>query len=490
MTIPELESVESSSVPSTDETIHSAVNTCLVAVQDVLGRCKSPEVREESPDNYLLAGNMTIQRLTLALNVDRVVARVQEAIRSVTQAGTRHISNLIPFITRYIEMAEHQVLSHAFWNKAMFKLCFVLCSLNQTLIKEGFCKPPDGEAAEAEGGAEEISQGTGLGDGTGAENVSKEIEDESQVEGLQGEDEKKDEQKHDQGEKDDTVEMADDFAGDLEDVPDDEGEEGEKSDSEGSEQDPDEALGDLDAGDPNAVDEKLWGDEKGETDEAEQKMDQDRSNENSGESDVVAKENNEKHQQKDKQDPAEGQEEPVDDSNEGPAPDDEAVGDEGPDSADATGAPMDEHVLDAETLDLPDDLDLGKGEEEGRNETDELDLGDDDDAQMDEGPPEDDQLSEEMGDDSVSPTEQDSALEEERKDENIPFQAEDTLDQDTTQDDPDDHAVAQPDLTSGDNAADSIENVGDVQSGEAQGGKGENPSSTLGNQSNEEKDPT
>lgn len=106
------------------------------------------------------------------------------------------------------------------------------------------------------------ANGTGLGEGVGDKNVSKEIEDESQVEGLK--DEKDDtDGEAERAEEDDAIEMNEDMGGQLQYVPDAEYEQQEDDSEEQNDEDLDEQIGDLDAHDPSAVDEKLWGDETG-----------------------------------------------------------------------------------------------------------------------------------------------------------------------------------------------------------------------------------
>ena len=135
-----------------------------------------------------------------------------------------------------------------------------------SVAKDGFCKPPEGEAGAGEGeGSMEDAGGMGMGEGTGKENVSKEIEDESQVEGLQGE--AGEDEDIERAEEGDALEMSEDIGGKMQDVPDKEGEEEGDDDEKDDDEEPEEQVGNLDAMDPSAVDEKLWGDEGGPEDD-------------------------------------------------------------------------------------------------------------------------------------------------------------------------------------------------------------------------------
>ncbi|KAJ7432807.1 hypothetical protein B0H11DRAFT_788318 [Mycena galericulata] len=131
--------------------------------------------------------------------------------------------------------------------------------------------------------------------------------------------------------------------------------------------------------------------------------------------------------------------------------------DEQEDHQDAGGAPMDDHVQDANTLDLPDDMDLG--------------LGDDmpEETEMDEGP-DDEAMNEEDNGDSAPDTEpsKEQANRDEPPSEDAPDPTEgqepepsvqtgdvgDDIDAPEEDETPDEHAVAQPDITAGEGEVD------------------------------------
>jgi midasin len=262
------------------------------------------------------------------------------------------VARVLPFLEQYLALVDVQVSSHANWSKGLFKLNFTLCSIMRTLAKDGFCQPRDTEAGEA-GEGQGMAEGTGLGEGSGSENVSKEIQDESQVEGLQGEDGQSDE-KVERAEEGNAVEISEDFGGEMQDVPEQEDNEGEAEEEEGSEVDHAEQIGDINASDENAVDETLWGDEKGpEAKDDSGKTNQDHSKQQTGESEIVGKEGEQpKLEKKEEHEgfPEESEEQPTQDEAGESLPDEEPVGNE--------GAPMDEHIQQAETLNLPDDIEM------------------------------------------------------------------------------------------------------------------------------------
>ena len=148
-------------------------------------------------------------------------------------------------------------------------MCFVLLSTDT--IEQGLrCESKqedagdDGEEADEAGGKE--LTGTGLGEGEGDVDVSKEITEEHQIEGLK-DDEPMEEPTGGEQKKDEKgIEVADDFAADLEDVDlgdDKEMAEDDPLDEENPEDAIERQMGDLGEDGGEAVDERLWDDGDG-----------------------------------------------------------------------------------------------------------------------------------------------------------------------------------------------------------------------------------
>ena len=78
-------------------------------------------------------------------------------------------------------------------NRSVCKMLLTLANLGLDLSTNGFCKPMEQEEGSDDGEGE----GTGMGQGQGREDVSEEIENEGQMEGLQGEENKDPQQKKD-----------------------------------------------------------------------------------------------------------------------------------------------------------------------------------------------------------------------------------------------------------------------------------------------------
>ncbi|KAG0703770.1 P-loop containing nucleoside triphosphate hydrolase protein [Suillus ampliporus] len=454
------------------------IETLLVTVQSLLKRCPERSIDEhtddETQDNFIREDSRTVSGFTQSLDLEVLSERLNvmmDHLSSLPQSDIQgSLRRLLPFLQCYIAFVGEHLTAHSQWTKALFKLDFVVCSVVHTIAKQGFCSPPEAtDSGDGDGGTE-TSGGVGLGEGMGAENVSKEIEDESQVEGLKGdEDEAPDGQEH--GTDDNTIEMSEDIGGNMEDVPDD----GDQDEDDDEQEGPDEQLGKIDAGDPNAIDEKLWGDETAESDSADQdQVPQDHSEMQEKESEVVAKERNqskkesgkEKEEKKDgTMDEKSGEVQEEGDENEGEEPEADL------EAPNVNGAPMDEYIPDANTLDLPDDMALEPDEKEDQGG---LDIGDEMDKELDED--EDEQLANEMEEtEQLGKDEpQEDAQENQSQETQLPNQPPHTADDvEDAEEDIEEGAVAQPDVSPGSGDAGDNDNEPQASDSAQQGQAGD-----------------
>ena len=461
--------------------VDNVIDALLITVQSMLRQCSESAplrqptlVSEEVQDNYIRHGVQTTSLFTALLDLPTLGDQLNSASALLSSlqhtSRQRALGRVMPFLSCFLSFAGELLESLARWTRALFKLDYVMCSVVHTLGTQGFCIPPETEEGEAagdeKGHATELG-GTGLGEGTGNENVSKEIEDESQVEGLRGEDNGDGEIEREKGkDEENTIEMSEDFGGEMEDVPEtEEGDEKEEAEKEGEEgeEGPDEQLGKLDKSDA-AVDEKLWGDEGGDDDgKGEDELQSDRSKEDQRkDSDVVAKERKSSNEENNEKRAGDAKEEGEGDERDGEEEVD--VGDENPleemEPPNASGAPMDQHIPDADTLDLPDDMHLDEDQDKQDDHGDDLGMEDISDEEV-----ANDEMIEDVGeeqerdhtpkDDSMSVEPQDNEQQPPRAvDESNVDEEKDNFDEEESEN----KAVAQPDLTTGDGDAGMSEN--------------------------------
>ncbi len=169
----------------------SVVNLLLVHVQSMLAACPESADEYDERDRYIECDYHRVRNITRLLKLGPTLESLDSALLHLAIHNhdiRTQLRRILPFLAVYLQLAQEQLIAHSEWTKALFKLDFVLCSVTQTIAKDGFCKPPDTDEAGADGDTSEASGGMGLGAGEDSKNVSKDVEDESQVEGLKGDD--------------------------------------------------------------------------------------------------------------------------------------------------------------------------------------------------------------------------------------------------------------------------------------------------------------
>jgi midasin len=350
----------------------TAVDSVLVISKELHTELVVPAERENVPDNAVREDLSTLRR-TLALLRPREMRLESErfvtALRRGPVGAPVILARTLPFLQRYLSLLDTHLDAHLRWHRAMLKLIYVVSSTAKELGESGFCKPAEADETMGAADGEKTAGGTGMGEGKGQNNVSNEIEDEEQVEGLQGEDEG-DEPEGAEG--DDAVEMSGDFGGKEQDME-DAGKEDDESGSEEEGPEAEEQVGDVDPLDPSAVDEKFWG---GGDDEEEKKPDNDVTEETAGrkENSEMAARDGERKESDGKEEEAKEEQE-ADSANDGNP--DEPEGPEAGDVHDADDVPMSPtreeqdtqvDMPEAEQLDLPDDLQLAGDQQEDKAE--------------------------------------------------------------------------------------------------------------------------
>jgi midasin len=272
-----------------------------------------------------------------------------------------------PILDQYV--ASHKYLVNRF-DELHTSTASLLYRLSKSFIQvgtQGFCQPSE-KSNDPQKGNEKLESGTGLGEGEGAEDISKDIEDDEDLEDLAQE---KGEREGSIEEQEDAVEMGEqEMEGESEQVGDKE-DQGDESGDEGD-QDAQSEVGSVDDLGPSAVDEKMWDDGGKEDDAKDKEGKEDVGTENQDEqvaSEQKEKEKNgEEGEEEDKEEKKDGQEEEMEM--------------EGEDQEENVGVgekeQMDPHAKEEETLDLPEDLNMDGQEDDGKDDDlGDMDMGDD-----------------------------------------------------------------------------------------------------------------
>ncbi|KAI2639493.1 midasin [Hypomontagnella submonticulosa] len=317
---------------------------------------------EEEP-GWLIKYGETITASLKVLRMDKIeksmteilqlLAQVDLADASINKTSTALIAVLAPIIDQYQATCSQSIESFSRVHKSTCKLGYKLSKNFTQLASHGFCTPQE-KSDEKSGEAGELESGTGLGDGEGAEDISKDIQPDEDLSELAQEGNKESGQEME--DEKDAVDMADqELEGDLESVDGGEDKKGSQSgDEDESGDDMDEEAGEVDDLDPSAVDEKMWDGENEEDAEKDQKG-----------------ENSKGQTKKDEQMAADAQP----DTQEIEPGTDDKQGDENPDENPAAEEDedvqqqdeadrQDQNVQEQDTLALPDDMNIDGNDNE------------------------------------------------------------------------------------------------------------------------------
>ncbi|ODQ67900.1 midasin, partial [Nadsonia fulvescens var. elongata DSM 6958] len=366
----------------------------LVAVQKIHTLNKDIE---EDEDNWFTDSQKLLVTYSRMLYVDQVTDKILHCLETYKNfSDNEDINNSVstalfglalPFIKQYANLIG-TVLDKIRANYSdVSKASYILFKTLLNLATSGFCSPEEASEEKDSGATQD---GTGLGDGEGAQDHSKDIEEDedlSEYAQTENKDQEKDQDKG-EDEEDNAVEIEGDMAGQVEDCSDQEKDDEDSEDEDGEEEELDEEVGELDELDPNSVDEKMWDEEAGD-DKKEKESDD--VPENGGTDDAPeANEDDAENTNQNQQTNEDGMQED-ENASEGEEEEEEDVGFQEDDVKQQETEELDPYVEETETLELPDDLNLdGEDAKENDEESNEefpddgLDKMMEDDEAMDE----------------------------------------------------------------------------------------------------------
>lgn len=339
-----------------DQSLRNLTDSIFVALQRLqLTQGKIPTTIEDP--NWLAKSDRYSFQTIEAMHADTISPALGDILLSLKslQPGELEIARSLlltasPIIEQYCRILEHLFQRQTAVHVETCRLGIQLAKTFTTLAQEGFCRPSDPGNKEEQSG--KLESGTGLGEGEGAEDISKDVEDDEDLTELaQAEEQEKKDGEMENAE--DAVDMGnDDLKGEdvdqEEQKSDDEEEEGDRSENEDGD-DMDEETGSVDDLDPSAVDEKMWDDMKKES-----------------EKDKELKNDEAKGSKTDDQTAADGEKDDGQDL-EGIDGQEEIEEEEEHDDGEGVERPeaenMDPHPEDEKTLDLPEELDFTGGDD-------------------------------------------------------------------------------------------------------------------------------
>ncbi|KAK0118514.1 hypothetical protein ONS95_007405 [Cadophora gregata] len=355
-----------------DRKLSTVCDTVLVAIEKYKKAVADLPTSTEDP-GWLVKSDSSISAAIKSLHSENISEEVNQAfavLRSMdleddttSQAASAIFAVSLPILQQYSYTLQESVSRYAYLHRATCKVSYILAKTFVQIATSGFCTPSEKSAAQ-DGQTEKLEGGTGLGDGEGAEDISKDIQEDENLDELAQE---PNTEKGDIEDEQDAVDMADgDMEGEMGDG--EEKEEGEGEDEESGDE-MDEEAGDVDDLDAGAVDEKMW-DGAGEENDKEQEGDAAKGEQNKDEQ-VAAEEN--------------GKENKAQEGDEGEADDEEEEMEGAEQGEEVKQDEVEKHdptAQEGDALDLPEDMELDG--EEGSEKGSEDDMGDLSDIEDDE----------------------------------------------------------------------------------------------------------
>lgn len=373
------------SVEDVELSLRDLSTSIILCVQKVVEEKGEPIL--ESDDNWLVLSQQKVMAYIKALHHRKITSKLNDILNIISSVEHNEKSSKVsaalvafsmPLVLNYIELTKI-ILGKVRDNYVeLSKGTFVLSSALYVLATKGFCSPePPSEQKEDNN----LHEGTGLGDGEGATNNSKDVEEDEDLteDAQQPNEENKEKDDGEEDENDDAVDIEGDMAGELEDASDQDKDDDE---DEGDDQELDEEIDDIDDLDPNAIDDKMW-DEEAQENSKEKDSEKMPDNSNKDDDNMEANEddNDDSKQNPQEKQPEDGQnqddnpEEEQDDDEDGE--DEKDVGEQEDDVKNEENEQLENNVPETETLDLPEDMNLDSGEEQSGDENEDDDEFDD-----------------------------------------------------------------------------------------------------------------
>ncbi|EDN07367.1 conserved hypothetical protein [Histoplasma mississippiense (nom. inval.)] len=356
-----------------DSSLFTVMDKIFVVMQKISSSLSTAPPSKDIPA-WLVKTEQVISKACAELHMADIVDDIRcvlARIRHVSEKDSNSlavvgaaISAIMPIAEQYQSICTDILHRYSALHRETCKMSYLLAKSFNQIASEGFCAPP--ENAGEHGKSDKLETGTGLGDGEGAEDISKDVQDDEDLADLAQEKQQMDGDKEDKDTGVDAVNMdQEDLEADRSDFDDEiEKDDGSFSDKEDEDDmDLDEETGSVDRLDASAVDEKMW-DGTNDQDQKDTENEQGKGDAESEDKTAASANKNEKINESKNGDESENEgSEPPDDEG-------EAVGREDMDTTDP-------HAKEEPILDLPEDMELDGQDDKDKQDTDfEDDLGD------------------------------------------------------------------------------------------------------------------
>lgn len=347
---------KTTNISDLDQKLSKICDSILVAIEKHKKAISELPASTEEP-SWLVKNESCLADSIKVLYIGSIAQQIEEAFdvlrklelsdSSTSKTAAAQFAVALPIFQQYLNTLQAAIMRYGKLHRATCKMSYILSETFIQIATQGFCTPSEKSSGQ-DGQTEKLEGGTGLGDGEGAEDISKDIQEDEDLDELAQE---PNTEKGEMEDEKDAVDMADGEMegemGDAEEKGDDEEGSGDES---GEENEMDEEAGDVDDLDPTAVDEKMW-DGDGEQAEKDQEGDESKGKQDKAEQ-AAAQEN--------------GKEAPEgEDGDEGEEEEELAGAEQGEEIKQDEVEKHDPHAQEGEALDLPEDMELDGNEEDG-----------------------------------------------------------------------------------------------------------------------------
>ena len=254
-------------ISSLDTSLTKTLDMVLVSLQHTQSSAKGlPSSTEDAA--WLIKSDSCLVATFKALSPDIITSKLEDSMSELQNldasellTGSALFRMIMPMVQQYRNILSDVFRRYAMLHQSTCYLAYVLARSFVQISSQGFCTPAEASGAQ-DTKTEKLEDGTGLGDGEGAEDISKDVRDDEDLSELAQQADTKEDREELEDEKDAVDMEQDDMEGEMGDISekgeDDEGEANEKESSD----EVDEEAGGVDDLDASAVDEKLWDDDR------------------------------------------------------------------------------------------------------------------------------------------------------------------------------------------------------------------------------------
>ncbi|KAJ5758589.1 hypothetical protein N7520_005745 [Penicillium odoratum] len=361
------ESAPGISIQKFDSTLLAAIDKMLVGLQ------KLKEVPASIDFSGLLSrSDEFFSRASKNVHISEISASLAAVLEQMQHLDNENdlkraaalIASILPIANRYYDICRELINRFITVHREVCKTSYTLTKAFVQIASEGFCSPA--EASQDQGQDGKMESGTGLGDGEGAEDISKDVGDDEDLSELAQQAPKED-ANEEMDDSADAVNMDQDELNAESGEHKEEEDEDNDNDEDEEEGDLDEETGSVDGLDAGAVDEKMW---DGANDDQQKEAENDEGKGQAESDEQAAAQEQKKEAEEGQKGEEDGDEEEDDEEEEDPDDEGEAVGREDMDVTDP-------QAKEEDALELPDEMQLDGDDKEGGDDEGEDDGMDD-----------------------------------------------------------------------------------------------------------------